>query len=1040
MASSDQQSPSSSLSLRFSQTALCIIPPENLCGEINRLRSFYDQAYGGWPPHINLLYPFVAAGSVPEAVARIRTALIQRRNAAGAPNVRLRLDQAGFFVPRKGNIVHLIPRSEDASMSLTDLRDTILAALGQPDGGQFNPHLTVGQTRAGDEQSRDSLLSKVRLLPPIEWNVEELVVLVRERVIQHGQKFSQMRVWGTIGLSGDLTMNNLAISEVGHVGEHMHALHNSEMIPTQPSISRSVCGEPMTTYQFPPDGYKWTPCAPILGESGEKEPGWDTLTVSSYNVLLEQPYPPPRGRYPALVHTILAQSALADILVLQEVCDDFLSHLLSQNEIQSRYCFATHGPPHQAECAPLPMQRNVVILSRFRFSWEILPFTERYKTAVILKMVGVGKQTADSRFLPLIVAAVHLTSGLADRRVSAKESQIRALYDFLDHTYPENPCIIAGDMNIPTSALTVQSAMDEKLLSPAKAYDLSQLESLLCGSRFEDAWLMARANAKDLSPNPADMLSIDTLEGEEGATFDPRRNPLAAASAGPDGRPQRYDRILMDRSGFLGPTEFNLFGLPDDDQNPAELGSDHWGVRATFCLKLESTASDNMTVASTSASFLTPTKLFDRHSLELCLRESMMLPTEADVSKRQSVVDLLRDVITQGPAARAGDGSGNNPEPNIAMVLVPVGSYGLGVWSPSSDIDCLVIGPISSKTFFAVAEKRLRKATDLGIRILRRVKAATGTMLELEVEGIKCDLQYCPASRVVEAWQRISLLPPDDSTFYLSSQALTKLQAFRDVDYIRRSIPDLAAFRAAHRFITLWAKRRGIYLARFGYLGGIHITMMLSRVCKLSCRKGGATSMDMICRFFKYYTNFDWEREILCDPSFFKDAPRYRRYANEPMVILTIHTPLVNIARSASKASTRTIIKELQRMDELISTPDMSWSGLVGNITASDSSQEFLKTYTSYIKIHVQYWGMILAKGSTLLGWLESRCCRLLNGAYPVSMQEYGPRDSLQERVSVMLQNTKGSTLLALRETRRVILKVLRWRDVDKTRLCLIGS
>lgn len=160
--------------------------------------------------------------------------------------------------------------------------------------------------------------------------------------------------------------------------------------------------------------------------------------------------------------------------------------------------------------------------------------------------------------------------------------------------------------------------------------------------------------------------------------------------------------------------------------------------------------------------------------------------------------------------------------------------------------------------------------------------------------------------------------------------------------------------------------------------------MMLSRVCKLLCREGKrVTSADMICTFFRYYASLNWEDEIVYDPSFFRDTPRYRRYINEPMVILTIHAPLVNVARVATAASTSAIVNELRRMEQLISEPDMTWSKLLGDSkSTSVFAQEFLEAYSSYIKIHVQYWGTSLAKGSTIVGWLESRCFRLLNGKF----------------------------------------------------------
>ncbi|CAF3962533.1 unnamed protein product, partial [Rotaria sp. Silwood1] len=40
------------------QTALCLIPPNNIWEQIQSIRSIHDKAYPRWMPHINLIYPF----------------------------------------------------------------------------------------------------------------------------------------------------------------------------------------------------------------------------------------------------------------------------------------------------------------------------------------------------------------------------------------------------------------------------------------------------------------------------------------------------------------------------------------------------------------------------------------------------------------------------------------------------------------------------------------------------------------------------------------------------------------------------------------------------------------------------------------------------------------------------------------------------------------------------------------------------------------------------------------------------------------------
>jgi poly(A) polymerase Pap1 len=119
-----------------------------------------------------------------------------------------------------------------------------------------------------------------------------------------------------------------------------------------------------------------------------------------------------------------------------------------------------------------------------------------------------------------------------------------------------------------------------------------------------------------------------------------------------------------------------------------------------------------------------------------------MFPTEDEQQQRSDAFALLEAVL-------AGSSTESNVS-EIPMVIVPVGSYALGVWTSVSDIDCLCIGSITPKTFFQLARQRIRRAEAQGIRVIRRVEADTGTMLELSVNGVAVNLQYCPAARIVD--------------------------------------------------------------------------------------------------------------------------------------------------------------------------------------------------------------------------------------------------------------------------------------------------
>lgn len=686
-----------------------------------------------------------------------------------------------------------------------------------------------------------------------------------------------------------------------------------------------------------------------------------SLAVSTYNVLAEFTFPPSQARYPLLVRNILSDSARADVLVLEEVTDDFLVFLLQEPDIRDLFTFCSWGPPDQEGVQPLPSHNNIVVFSKHAFSWEHVPFHREHKGAILLQFQALG-QWDDADFKPLILAAVHLTHGLKDGSVAAKKTEIETILRYLDDTYPDHPTILTGDFNITTSSYTISQALEKKAVSSQSITHLQNIEKTLVQSGFVDAWTEAQLEkgaALDDDLNAA-------FEGEQGATFDPTTNALTAETVGSgfNMRPQRYDRILVRADDYFKVVNFNKFGFITEDIGKF-AASDHWGVRAILRLGPEAESQP----APGAAAHITHVQLKEaKHlsengdDLTQLLKQMQAIPSEQEVQNHAAAFRLLREIILESSA------------PSAPLILVPVGSYGLGVWTVASDIDCLCIGPFSSSTFFSLATQRLRKAADKGVKVLRRVKAHTGIMLELEINSIKIDLQYAPAGAIAAKWPGCLGLPASDPAWMLSAQTLNKLKPIRDLDYVRRSVPDIVKFRLAHRFIKTWAKRRGIYALKYGYLGGIPIIILLARLQKLLAHDSAVVSLpDLLATFFSHYASFNWREDLAFDPFFHKQL-NYRRTDREPLAILGYAPPALNTCLAASVPSVRTITEEFQRADKILSEEGMTWSRFL----ETDGSADFLKSFKSYIKINVQFWGGSITKGRGLVGWLESRCVSLM--------------------------------------------------------------
>ncbi|KAI1485440.1 hypothetical protein F5X96DRAFT_660017 [Biscogniauxia mediterranea] len=979
MANLDSSEHSATVSLGSYETALCIIPPISFCASLDRLRSVYDKAYEKWPPHVNLVYPFVHPDILPRAAGLITTHLESWKREIGDDGLDVQLGPADAFPHKHDNTIFIYDNDEGRASKLNEFRKVIFRALGHP-ATNSRMHMTIGQSQELDSAPHKFLLEKARLLPSVIWNVDKLYILVRERTQTDGKATSQMKVWGTISLTTLALSKTETPTSFYEDKPNTVSGHDTTNVTVQDILGRRP-------YIFNSAERNWIPHQ----NSSSQEPRESipsSLTISSYNVLAEFLYPPSEARYSIIIQNLLQRAALADILVLEEVTDHFFSYLCKNDGIREQYPFITNGPPDQPDLEPLPHHLNVVVLSKWAFSWDWVPFRKRHKGSIVLRFDEIGKKDEDA-FIPVILATVHLTCGLTDGSVSTKKLELQSLINYLTNTFPHHPWILAGDFNITTSSYTINAALRKKAISSQTASYLSVLETMLLEAGLVDAWTFARVHSGDFSEFDQEPARLeDTFEGEQGATFDPTVNELAAkiVGSGLNCRPQRYDRILIKGQDLFAIVGFNMFGKSlgilgdkqgqtdnkDEDlqESKASYGSDHWGIRCSLKIISDQSdrPSDDPNKLSPPVRLVTaPESLANTSELRECLAERKIFPSDEDIVKRKEALELLKSIVLETDSIQTRG--------KPAFVIVPVGSYGLGVWTPSSDIDCLCIGPVSPKTFFALATQRLRKAAPRGVKLLRRVNANSGTMLELEVQDIKMDLQYCPSTFIAETWPHAMKLPPTDPVFALSTQTLGKLKPVRDLYYLRRTIPDYAAFRIAYQLIKTWAKQRGIYAAKFGYLGGIHISILLSRVFKLLSHNGRPTSVPTILTtFFSHYAKFDWKTQLAFDP-FFHQRLRYVRTTREPMAILGFHAPNLNTAHTASLPSVRTISEEFKRADSLLSQDGMKWSKFLGE---DRGAVDFLASYKSYVKIAVQFWGVSLAKGSSFVGWLESRCVMLL--------------------------------------------------------------
>lgn len=357
--------------------------------------------------------------------------------------------------------------------------------------------------------------------------------------------------------------------------------------------------------------------------------------------------------------------------------------------------------------------------------------------------------------------------GYSDKSHYSQCAEMEALITHLSEQYSTSKWIITGSFNMASSSRTISAAQKETLISNHTMSLIHYFETKLSKSGFHDAWTVSRIESGESSDDIKQREdSGHVFEGEQGATFYPQHHHLAAGDESMN-RPQRYDRILFRHADGLHPTGFNMFS--DGRRAAVDHGSlsdglrsasEQYGIRCllrarkTVAQEVEAseTHMDRIRAHTTQGALTRPPPL-----REFLAHESIIPTTEDEKFRARAFATLVDTILDRGPEASSQSSSGM---PRI--VATAVGSYGLGVWTSQSDIDCLCLGSISPTTFFKIVKQRLRKASPLGIRILRTVSATSGKMLELETQGVKVDLHYCQAPAIALRYDpsRSPAVPP----------------------------------------------------------------------------------------------------------------------------------------------------------------------------------------------------------------------------------------------------------------------------------------
>lgn len=184
---------------------------------------------------------------------------------------------------------------------------------------------------------------------------------------------------------------------------------------------------------------------------------------------------------------------------------------------------------------------------------------------------------------------------------------------------------------------------------------------------------------------------------------------------------------------------------------------------------------------------------------------------------------------------------------------------------------------------------------------------------------------------------------------------------------ILNSVPNKKIFCLARRAFKHFCSQRGIYGAKFGFLGGFAITILVAGICR--CLPTDATASEIVSTAIKWYCEFPWETEILWFPGVEKG--RDKREDRDVMYLSSIHKPTYNVTRNASSSTLHTIIRELKMASETMASASI-------NQIFRNGLDDFFQNYRTFVKVQCAFWGTKSAEGRKWLTWIESRLVILL--------------------------------------------------------------
>ncbi|KAF1793896.1 Poly(A) polymerase [Phytophthora cactorum] len=317
-----------------------------------------------------------------------------------------------------------------------------------------------------------------------------------------------------------------------------------------------------------------------------------------------------------------------------------------------------------------------------------------------------------------------------------------------------------------------------------------------------------------------------------------------------------------------------------------------------------------------------------RRVMPIVVPAELMSAKHLAINELQRVVDIwLRRTLD----TLEGVATDSETKSTETATLLLGGSWHLKVGMAESDLDVVAFMPhaVTAEIFFSSLCEHLERETSVSDLVARR-KAAV-PVLSFQLNAVRIDLLFARYAQKQAVPKHLPFLPGDDIQVMrgMDATSVRSLSVARVASLILELVPNASVFRSCLRVIRLWARHRGLYSNKAGYLGGISWALLCGFACSPVLLSSGVMA---VAYAHSSGTPFKWRQSRQCvqwDPQLnIHDRAHL-------MPIITPGFPAVNTAVNVNISTLRVLREEFARgqriMDDLrrrsLSHPS-SWNQL----------------------------------------------------------------------------------------------------------------